>query len=398
VIHASVALRPRTWLTVVFSALSYSYSTETSNAFKGEDTLKAEEEGSIWEPAENDVLSGRGASVNAHPGNKKFRALCFARKPEFDAGNHAAKRRIATEIVTTVVNLYTSRFLRRKQDKGPWYEMTREQAILKASQVIRDHRRPDRVAQRELMAASGKKRNRSVSTPMDDVVVPPAPVEPIVENPHGVHNNDVLCGRGAFVNGHVGNQQLRTLAIERKTRFDAGNYSDKRALANEVVLLIRSLDPPGRFLRRLDSKKATSSSIYSAAMVDEDDKSIAVQPSGDDPGWQELNEEKSIHKACQVMRDIDRLDRRERDERRRLKKLRKDGHLTYEKEPTTKEAQEASDSIALLAQTTAGTSSQQVMDDAMAAAEEAMEDALELNAGGNNESEADHEPMMVVRL
>jgi hypothetical protein len=232
---------------------------------------------------------------------------------------------------------------------------------------------------------------------MDDVVLPPAPVEPIVENPHGVHNNDVLCGRGAFVNGHVGNQQLRTLAIERKARFDAGNYSDKRALANEVVMLIRNLNPPGRFLRRLDSKKVMSSSIYSAPLIDEDDKSIAVHPSGDDPGWQELNEEKSIHKACQVMRDIDRVDRRERDERRRLKKLRKDGHLSFEKEPTTKEAQEASDSIALLAQTTAGTS-QQVMEDAMAAAQEAMDDALELNAGGTNESEADHDPMLVVRL
>jgi hypothetical protein len=40
-----------------------------------------EGEGATWEPAESDVLSGRGASVNAHQGNKKFRALCFARKP-----------------------------------------------------------------------------------------------------------------------------------------------------------------------------------------------------------------------------------------------------------------------------------------------------------------------------
>jgi hypothetical protein len=95
-----------------------------------EDTANA-----IWEPAHPDVLSGRGASVNAHKGNKKFRALCFARKPEFEAGNHAAKRRIATEIVNATFDHGNARFLKKKNDKGPWYEMTKEQAILKACQV-----------------------------------------------------------------------------------------------------------------------------------------------------------------------------------------------------------------------------------------------------------------------
>ena len=147
----------------------------------------------IHEPAESDVLSGRGANVNNNPGNKRFRALCFSRKPEFEAGNHAAKRRVATEIVNTAISNYNARFLRKKEDKGPWVEMTREQAILKASQVIRDHKRPDRMAQQLLMAASGKKRNRAESTPMDDIVVPPPPLTPIVETPRGVYKNDVLC-------------------------------------------------------------------------------------------------------------------------------------------------------------------------------------------------------------
>ena len=75
---------------------------------------EAEETGpAVWEPKDQDVLSGRGASVNAHAGNKKFRALCFSRKPEFEAGNHAAKRRIATEIVTATANNGESRFLKK---------------------------------------------------------------------------------------------------------------------------------------------------------------------------------------------------------------------------------------------------------------------------------------------
>jgi hypothetical protein len=97
----------------------------------------------IWESAEADVLSGRGAFVNAHGGNKKFRALCFVRKPEFDAGNHAAKRRIATDIVTSTTAGVHARFLKKKKvDKGAWFEMNLDQAILKACQVMRDYKRP----------------------------------------------------------------------------------------------------------------------------------------------------------------------------------------------------------------------------------------------------------------
>lgn len=153
----------------------------------------------IWSPTEFDVLSGRGASVNSHgvsasstllyycisclithiphllllQGNKKFRALCFARKPEFEAGNHAAKRRIATEIVDAVFNGGEARFLKRNSEKGPWLELNKEQAILKACQVMRDYKRPDRLAIREMMMQNGQARKRSrqvESTPMLDIV------------------------------------------------------------------------------------------------------------------------------------------------------------------------------------------------------------------------------------
>lgn len=124
------------------------------------------EPGAILEPAEHDVLNGRGASVNGHKGNQRFRALCFQRKPEFEAGNHAAKRRVATEIVAATTSLH-GRFLKRKSDKGPWFALTTERAILKACQVMRDFQRPDRVQLRELQAQNGaRKRQRTTeSTP-----------------------------------------------------------------------------------------------------------------------------------------------------------------------------------------------------------------------------------------
>jgi hypothetical protein len=99
--------------------------------------------------------------------------LCFARKPQFEAGNHAAKRRIATEIAAVVTTNSSGKFLKKKIDKGPWYEMMNEEAILKACQVMQDYKRPDRLAIREMMAQNGSARKRSrqqESTPMLDTV------------------------------------------------------------------------------------------------------------------------------------------------------------------------------------------------------------------------------------
>jgi hypothetical protein len=161
------------------------------------DTITREAEGAIWEPNPQDVLSGRGAQVNAHPGNKTFRAMCFARKALFDAANHAAKQRIATEIWTTCVSQYQARYLKRNDNQGPWFEQAFSDAVLKAAQVMRDYRRPDRLLAREASPATSKKRSRPSATPMDNIVILPPPVEPILENPLGARENDVLCGRGA---------------------------------------------------------------------------------------------------------------------------------------------------------------------------------------------------------
>jgi hypothetical protein len=46
----------------------------------------------VSEPASADVLCGRGAAVNAHTGNKRFRALCFSRKPLVRVGRRSLGR------------------------------------------------------------------------------------------------------------------------------------------------------------------------------------------------------------------------------------------------------------------------------------------------------------------
>jgi hypothetical protein len=300
--------------------------------------------------------------------------------------------------------------------------MTKEQAILKAQQVMRDYKRPDRLEAKILQQQAQQARylpqpggDGSAATSADASVAngnsngnapgsnlpkphraratPSTPLEGVVEmldapdvekdvlfqaNPFGVHAHDVLSGRGAYVNGHVGNARLRTLAVERKVRFDAGNYTDKRQLASEIVTIVKSLDPPGRFLKKasqqvLDAhaKDDTAGAETTeeatndpSARKEEDDapKDAETEPSSKDadasekssePGkeeesktangqlakaeaatteppmqqpapipalidgiWEELSDDKAIHKACQVMRDISRPDRKYREQRK----------------------------------------------------------------------------------
>lgn len=96
--------------------------------------------------------------------------------------------------------------------------------------------------------------------------------------------------------------RLRTLAGERKPQFETGGFAEKRALACEIMQKIRALDPPGRFLRKTQSRQASGPPVLE---------------------WEEVSDETAIHKACQAMRDIDRPDRKDRIDRKRLKQLKK---------------------------------------------------------------------------
>jgi hypothetical protein len=207
--------------------------------------------------------------------------------------------------------------------------------------------------------------------------VPTGPLEPIIENPFGVHDHDILCGRGAFVNGHIGNQRLRTLASERKTGFDAGNYTEKRSLAGEIVQILKALDPPGRFLKKAAAQKPEE------AKAEESAKKEGDKPEEETSEWEELSDEKAIHKACQVMRDIDRPDRKDREERRAKKKQKlldtKSGKVTVadpkkdDKKEDKKEGESSTDA------------EKAAVADAVAATEEALDKALD--AAGNKTTE-----------
>ena len=105
-----------------------------------------------------------------------------------------------------------------------------------------------------------------------------------------VNDHDVLCGRGVNISQHPGNERFRALVNTRTdesycTTFTTG---EKRALAEEIVNHIKSLDPPGRFLKRCGRSHSSR---------------------GLSGPWEELTQKECIKKACQALRDCNRLDR-----------------------------------------------------------------------------------------
>ena len=85
----------------------------------------------------------------------------------------------------------------------------------------------------------------------------------------------------------------------------------RKELAIEIFENIKSLDPPGRFLRKVDPSRRVE--------LEREGKASTII--GDE--WEELGNDKAITKCCQTMRDIGRPDRQDRRGNQREEKNRK---------------------------------------------------------------------------
>lgn len=150
----------------------------------------------------------------------------------------------------------------------------------------------------------------------------------------GHHENDVLLGRGASTNIHPGNVAFRATCALRKQDFDAATNAHKRDIAIETVQSVLALDPPGRFLERVDGEiiinQDGTASFDGDGWEDNDvDVHSLMSPNNvkylNELGWaqnknskhwkralgpwRDVGMEKSIQKACAVIRDHKRQDR-----------------------------------------------------------------------------------------
>lgn len=95
----------------------------------------------VAEHTVNDVLCGRGGSINSHPGNERFRTLVEKRKRVYlTARFKREKRLIANSIVSEIRSLKPpGRFLTKDSKSGKWKDIGDEKARDKTSQALREN-------------------------------------------------------------------------------------------------------------------------------------------------------------------------------------------------------------------------------------------------------------------
>jgi hypothetical protein len=88
---------------------------------------------------------------------------------------------------------------------------------------------------------------KSTAQPRPVLHVPPRGIGPIVDP----NVSDVLCGRGGRINSHTGNIHFREVIASLKKDYLAKTTKklEKAHIAAKIINDIRSLEPPGRFLK-----------------------------------------------------------------------------------------------------------------------------------------------------
>eukprot|EP00577_Skeletonema_sp_RCC1716_P011984 CAMPEP_0113391540 /NCGR_PEP_ID=MMETSP0013_2-20120614/10773_1 /TAXON_ID=2843 ORGANISM="Skeletonema costatum, Strain 1716" /NCGR_SAMPLE_ID=MMETSP0013_2 /ASSEMBLY_ACC=CAM_ASM_000158 /LENGTH=427 /DNA_ID=CAMNT_0000274807 /DNA_START=21 /DNA_END=1301 /DNA_ORIENTATION=+ /assembly_acc=CAM_ASM_000158 len=89
------------------------------------------------QPTQNDVLSGRGACFNQHPGNKHFRRMLDAQMDSYTKGTKKKKMVISHAIVDAIYSMEPpGRFLKKCDNNTIWRELSRKEASNKAAQAM----------------------------------------------------------------------------------------------------------------------------------------------------------------------------------------------------------------------------------------------------------------------
>lgn len=176
-------------------------------------------------------------SAHRHPGSILLHHFVPETLSNYDDDKSYIQNRIALDaakIASQTSNLNTSgRFKSRNKETGNLEEAGEAQERVKVSRVFC-----------ELHNAMTKKASAGfVSQPKDDQFEEKL-------SGQGLTSNDVLLGRGNHK--HHGNIQFRHLVAQHLTEYyDKANIKDKNALIyTKIVAMIRTLDPPGRFMHQ----------------------------------------------------------------------------------------------------------------------------------------------------
>jgi hypothetical protein len=93
----------------------------------------------VKEPVDNDVLCGRGGSINSHPGNERFRTLVEKRKRVYLTARFKREKRLIANSIVSEIRAIQGRFLQRDPKSGLWKDIGDEKARDKTSQALREN-------------------------------------------------------------------------------------------------------------------------------------------------------------------------------------------------------------------------------------------------------------------
>lgn len=111
------------------------------------------------------VMCGRGERANRHPGNKAFRRVVEANRPQYHSGPRRNKILIAESIVQAVYHqVPPGRFVRFDKESELWIDVGTKAAIKKTSQALREDSQKDKSASEE----SSKKDDDNESSNSDE--------------------------------------------------------------------------------------------------------------------------------------------------------------------------------------------------------------------------------------
>jgi hypothetical protein len=115
--------------------------SEGSSPVTPDTNCQSSHNGGVNEPGPNDVLCGRGGSINSHAGNERYRQLVDKRKRVYlTARFKREKRLIASSIVSEIRTLDPpGRFLQQEKTSGLWKDIGDEKARDKTSQALREN-------------------------------------------------------------------------------------------------------------------------------------------------------------------------------------------------------------------------------------------------------------------
>mmetsp|Transcript_13719 Transcript_13719/g.21418 ORF Transcript_13719/g.21418 Transcript_13719/m.21418 type:complete len:363 (+) Transcript_13719:137-1225(+) len=261
------------------------------------------------EPSSTDVILGRGAGPNNHPGNRRFRDLVSIHRAEYSLAKKFEKKKIAKKIVAAIRGGNpTGRFLKRDSVSRTFFEVDDNEAVAKASNSLR----LEKVDMTQDKLSSPRFQARSVSPDVersctstctldkgsltdessvcsnvtqevgskpvrDAVAIQSSPCSPIstpsiqpmikkaVVDPTF---HDVLLGRGSVIQNHMGNRKFRSLVSRYSLDYTCAKKHEKQFIAMQIIREVRfpvrrflKRDPTGNHWYEVDDQEATTKTL-----------------------------------------------------------------------------------------------------------------------------------------